>query len=112
MPGAELVTRSIEPIKPESVRLNETCAVSSWMTSVEDHPSWRALGELRVALAVAVALHRFTVKDLLELREGQVFKTLSPTTEDVPLMIGHVQLGWSEFEAVEQRMAMRLTRLG
>jgi hypothetical protein len=29
----------------------------------------------------------------------------------VPLTVGGVQLAWSEFEVVEQRMAIRLTRL-
>ncbi len=54
----------------------------------------------------------YKVQDLLSLKEGQVFESLSSDTEDVPLMIGKVQLGWSEFEILEQRMALRLTRVG
>jgi hypothetical protein len=41
-----------------------------------------------------------------------VFQSGSPETEDVPLMVGQVQLGWSEFEVVDQRLGLRLTRLG
>jgi hypothetical protein len=41
-----------------------------------------------------------------------VFESLSPTTEDVPVRVAQLQLGWSEFEVLEQRMALRLTRLG
>jgi hypothetical protein len=52
------------------------------------------------------------VRDLLEMKAGQVFETLLPSTEDVPVRVGQVQLGWSEFEVLEQRMALRLTRLG
>ena len=62
-------------------------------------------------LRAEVPLNRFRVRDLLTLAAGQVFETLSPGTEDVPLKIGQVQLGWSEFEVVERRMALRVTRL-
>jgi flagellar motor switch protein FliN/FliY len=34
-----------------------------------------------------------------------------PDSEDVPVKVGQVQLGWSEFEVVEQQLAVRLTRL-
>ena len=46
------------------------------------------------------------------MKEGQVFESLSPATEDVPVKVGQMQLGWSEFEVLDQRMALRLTRLG
>lgn len=111
MPGAELATRSTAPVTANGVALAKSDTVPSWVTSLEEHLSWQVLAELRVTLRVGVALHRFRVRDILDMREGQIFETLSPTTEDVPLMVGRVQLGWSEFEAVEQRMALRLTRL-
>jgi flagellar motor switch protein FliN/FliY len=56
-------------------------------------------------------LSRFRVKDLLGLAEGQVFGSVCSDTEDVPLRVGDVQLGWTEFEVVEQKIALRLTRL-
>jgi flagellar motor switch protein FliN/FliY len=55
---------------------------------------------------------QFKVRDLLALKEGQVFESLSPATDDVPVRVGQTQLGWSEFEVQDQRMALRLTRLG
>ena len=42
---------------------------------------------------------------------GQMLSSAWLSTDDVPLKIGAVQLSWSEFEVVEQRMAVRLTRL-
>jgi hypothetical protein len=48
----------------------------------------------------------------LAIKVGQVFESLTPASEDVPVNVGQVQLGWSEFEVQEQRMALRLTRLG
>jgi flagellar motor switch protein FliN/FliY len=81
------------------------------MSRIEEHPMWDMLAQIRMKLRAEVPLHRFRVKDLLTLAEGQVFETLAPATEDVPLKVGKVQLGWSEFEVVERRMALRVTRL-
>jgi flagellar motor switch protein FliN/FliY len=81
------------------------------MMHIEEHPSWEILSQLRVSLRAAVGLNRFRVRDLLALEEGQVFESLTPDTEDVAVMVGQVQLGWSEFEVTDQRMAVRLTRL-
>jgi flagellar motor switch protein FliN/FliY len=82
------------------------------MLRIEEHPSWETLAQLRVTMRAGVALDRFRVRDLLAMKEGQVFESLSPATEDVPVRVGQTQLGWSEFEVLEQRMALRLTRLG
>lgn len=85
--------------------------VKDWMSRVEEHPAWEILSQIGMTLRAEVALEGFRVRDLLSLAEGQVFKTASPDTEDVPIRIGNVQLGWGEFEVVEQRMALRVTRL-
>jgi len=92
----------------ERVRAN---AAVPWMPRIEEHPSWDILSQMRVTLYSQVALAEFRVRDLLALAEGQVFESLSPDTEDVPLKVGRVQLGWGEFEVVEQQIALRLTRL-
>jgi flagellar motor switch protein FliN/FliY len=81
------------------------------MANVEDHPAWPTLSRLPVTMTAQVALSRFKVRNLLGLTPGQVFETVSPDTEDVPLLAGGVQLGWTEFEVVEQKIALRLTRL-
>jgi flagellar motor switch protein FliN/FliY len=83
-----------------------------WMMRIEEHPCWETLSQLRVTLRAGVVLDRFRVWDLLALKEGQVFETLAPTTEDVPVKVSQTQLGWSEFEVLGQKMALRLTRLG
>ena len=91
--------------------LTRTASAMPWMSRIEEHPSWEILSQMRMSMRAEVSLNRFRVRDLLALAEGQVFETLSPDTKDVPLKIGQVQLGWSEFEVVEQKMALRLTRL-
>lgn len=86
-------------------------AVAGWMPRIEEHPAWEMLSQIGMTLRAEVALEGFRVRDLLTLAAGQVFETSSPDTDDVPIRIGNVQLGWGEFEVVEQQMALRVTRL-
>lgn len=81
------------------------------MAQIEQHSAWPMLSQIRMTMRAELPLDRFRVRDLLALAVGQVFETVSPDTEDVPIRIGNVQLGWGEFEVVEQRIALRLTRL-
>jgi flagellar motor switch protein FliN/FliY len=112
MTGTELVTRSNEVVRATDLDPVLTVPKTPWMMRIEEHPSWETLSQLRVTMRAGVALDHFRVRDLLAMKEGQVFETVSPATEDVPVRVGRVQLGWSEFEVLEQRMALRLTRLG
>jgi flagellar motor switch/type III secretory pathway protein FliN len=112
MTGTELVTQDAGLSTTAGAALARIVPEMPWMTRIEEHPSWEILSQLRVTLRASVALNRFKVRDLLTLKEGQVFESVSPETEDVAVMVGKVQLGWSEFEVPEQRMAVRLTRLG
>ena len=91
--------------------LSDEPAAMPSMANIEEHAAWSVLSQLPVTMAAAIALSNFKVKDLLGLALGQVFESVSPDTEDVPLKVGDVQLGWTEFEVVEQKIALRLTRL-
>ena len=82
------------------------------MQTVEEHEHWPLLSRIPMRLTAGVPIERFKVRDLLALRPGAIVATTWPSTEDVPLQMGAVQLSWSEFEVVEGRMAIRLTRLG
>ena len=112
MTGTELAVAGAANVGTKSLDLVKMTAVTPWMTRIEDHPSWETLSQLRITMRVGVTLNRFRVRDLLTLKAGQVVETASPETEDVPLMVGQVQLGRSEFEVVDQRLGLRLTRLG
>jgi len=109
--GTELTVRSPNTVTTEIDRGNTSLKVP-WMMRIDEHPSWSMLAELRVTIRAGVALNHFKVRDLLALKEGQVFESISPATEDVLVRMGKVQLGWSEFEVLERRLALRLTRLG
>jgi len=66
---------------------------------------------LPVGLVVAVPVRDFRVLHLLRLADGEVIETQWGHGEDLPLGSGDVQLAWSEFEVVDSRLAVRITRL-
>lgn len=78
---------------------------------MEEHLAWPMIARLPVMLAVSIPLRGFKVSGLLGLRCGQIVVSTCKSSEDVPLKAGLLQIGWGEFEVVEQRMALRLTRL-
>ena len=81
------------------------------MAQIERHASWPMLSQLRMSMTAGIVLKGFKVRDLLRLEPGQVIESAWPETEDVPLCVGQVQVAWSEFEVLEQRLVVRLTRL-
>ena len=81
------------------------------MEQIEEHAEWDLLSQIPMLLSAGVPLPGFRVRDLMALKKGQTVESISPVSDDVPLKIGAVQLGWIEFEVVAQRMAVRLTRL-
>jgi flagellar motor switch protein FliN/FliY len=70
-----------------------------------------ALGALPVELKVAIPIPSFRVRDLVTIEKGRVLASEWANGEDLPLSCGDVQLVWTEFEVVDQKMAVRVTRL-
>ncbi len=81
------------------------------MAQIEEHHAWPMLSELMMTVESVVTVREFKVRDLLRLEVGQVIESTCADTDDVTVKVGQVQVGWSEFEVVEQRLAVRLTRL-
>lgn len=73
--------------------------------------AWPAVEWLPIQLGVALPVRRFCVRDLLALDPGQIVATDWASGDDLPLSIEDVQLAWVEMEAVDQAMAIRITRL-
>ncbi len=69
------------------------------------------MARLPVELDVAVPLRNFRVRNLLALERGVIVESQWTQGSDVPLAAGNVQLAWSEFEVVDTRLSVRLTRL-
>lgn len=68
-------------------------------------------GWLPCQLSLEVAVSRFTVGDLLRLNKGSIVETACPYTSDVPLRANGLLIGWTEFEVIGNRLAVRITEL-
>jgi flagellar motor switch/type III secretory pathway protein FliN len=66
---------------------------------------------LPCTLSLEVPVVRFTIADLLSLTVGEVLETACHHSGDVPLRVNDVLIGWTEFEVVGERLAVRLTDL-
>lgn len=66
---------------------------------------------LPLQLDLRVPLPSFRVQNLLSLEKGQVIESAWPHSEDLPLWSGDVHLVWTEFEVIDQKLAVRVTRL-
>jgi flagellar motor switch protein FliN/FliY len=64
-----------------------------------------------VEVDVSVPVRRFRVRDVLALNRGQVIVTRWMEGEDMPLAAHGAQLAWTEIEVIDQRLAVRITRL-
>jgi flagellar motor switch/type III secretory pathway protein FliN len=69
------------------------------------------LERLPVGLVVSVPVREFRIRNLLAMAPGELIETQWGHGEDLPLSSGDVQLAWSEFEVVDTRLAVRVTRL-
>lgn len=92
MTDAEAVVSESGPQEPKGT-------ISPWM------------GRLPVELEVTVPVRSFRVRNLVALEKGSVIESQWKHGEDMPLSAGAVQLAWTEFEVVEGRLAVRITRL-
>jgi hypothetical protein len=79
---------------------------------VKHFPEGSPLAGLPMQLDVTVPIPGFRVQDLLALTKEAILESRWPHTDDVPVWCGGVQLVWTEFEVVDQKLAVRVTRLG
>jgi flagellar motor switch/type III secretory pathway protein FliN len=78
--------------------------------SQERDPS-ELLPWLPCTLVLDIPVVNFTVGDLLNLKNGSVVETAYHQSSDLPLRVNGQLVGWTEFEVVGERLAVRLTDL-
>lgn len=64
---------------------------------------------LPFTVSLEVPVVRFTIADLLTLTKGSIVETACHQTSDLPLRVNQVLIGWTEFEVVGDRLAVRIT---
>jgi flagellar motor switch/type III secretory pathway protein FliN len=60
-------------------------------------------------LSLEVPVPHFTIGDLLMLTQGSIVESSCHHTSDVPLRMNQLLIGWTEFEVIGDRLAMRIT---
>ena len=78
-----------------------------------DHTAeqWARVEGLPCMLTVEISVPDFRVGDLVRLTPGRIIATRWTVGLDVPLLINGELVAWSEFEIVQNRLAVRLTEL-
>jgi flagellar motor switch/type III secretory pathway protein FliN len=66
---------------------------------------------LPCTLALDIPVVNFTVGHLLSLGNGSIVETAYHQSSDLPLRVNGQLVGWTEFEVVGERLAVRLTDL-
>ncbi len=66
---------------------------------------------LPVDVDVRLPVPRFTMRQLLSLQRGSILETAWLASEDLPLSCGAERFLWIEFEAVDEKLTARITRL-
>jgi flagellar motor switch protein FliN/FliY len=89
------------PITGPTAGLATVTAVDPWVR-VEPFPC---------LLMIEISVPDFTVADLVHLERGRIIATRWTVGQDVPLRVNGVLIAWSEFEVVQNRLAVRLTEL-
>lgn len=69
------------------------------------------VSRLPVEVDVTVPIRKFRVRNLLAMVKGDVIQTQWVEGDDMPLAARGTQLAWTEFEVVDQQLAVRITRL-
>jgi flagellar motor switch/type III secretory pathway protein FliN len=72
---------------------------------------WLRVEPLPCLLTIEISVPGFTVADLVHLERGRIIASRWTVGQDVPLSINGVLIAWSEFELVQNRLAVRLTEL-
>ncbi len=104
--GDAHTTQALLPVAPAVLPGPAEPSAEGWLAAI-DGP----VARLPVELDVVVPVREFRVRHLLALEPGEVIESQWNYGEDVPLAAGDVQLSWSEFEVLDNQLAVRITRL-
>lgn len=96
---------------PPKIMQVATSASASPQSNLLDESRWQPLLGLPCQLTVDVPIPGFRVSDLLKLQVGSILATGWHVARDVPMRVNESLIGWSEFEVVNNRLAVRLTEL-
>jgi flagellar motor switch/type III secretory pathway protein FliN len=97
------MSTAVQNLEPNPAEPHFVPAASSVTDSLDSMP-W-----LPCTLTLDVPVVRFTVGDLLKLTTGSIVETACHHTSDVPLRVNQLLIGWTEFDVIDDRLAVRIT---
>ncbi|HEY1462920.1 MAG TPA: FliM/FliN family flagellar motor C-terminal domain-containing protein [Terriglobales bacterium] len=68
-------------------------------------------GWLGCELSLEISIDKFKIGDLIKLGKGSLVETGCHYTSDIPLRANGLLIGWTEFEVIGSRLAVRITEL-
>lgn len=74
-----------------------------------EHNRLDSMPWLPCAVTLELPVVNFTIADLLKLAPGIVVETACHHTSDVPLRVNQLLMGWTEFDVIDDRLAVRIT---
>jgi flagellar motor switch/type III secretory pathway protein FliN len=95
---------SAAPQNPAGMQPEASAATAASSSDLLDTMPW-----LPCTLTLEIPVVRFTIRDLLALTEGSIVETGCHHTSDVPLRVNRLLIGWTEFEVIGDRLAVRIT---
>jgi flagellar motor switch/type III secretory pathway protein FliN len=93
----------MEEQAPEPVLVAQPPPVAHTQDPLDSMP-W-----LPCTISLELPVVHFTIGDLLTLTTGSLVATSCHQTSDVPLRVNGLLVGWTEFEVIDDRLAVRIT---
>ena len=90
----------------EMIALPGDCSVEQSAKQPTEQFPW-----LKCVITLELPIVRFKVRDLLDLAVGTIVETPCKATSDVPVRVNGTLIGWTEFEVIGNRLAVRITEL-
>jgi flagellar motor switch/type III secretory pathway protein FliN len=79
--------------------------------SVQTQDPLDSMPWLPCTMSLELPVVHFTIGGLLTLTTGSVIATSCHQTGDLPLRVNGLLIGWTEFEVIDDRLAVRITEL-
>lgn len=97
------MTSQLQTVPDETAELDSPAPVRVERDRLDSMP-W-----LPCAVTLELPVVNFTIEDLLKLAPGIIVETACHHTSDVPLRVNQLLIGWTEFDVIDDRLAVRIT---
>jgi|SRR5437868_5265504 len=94
---------------PVQMLASESAEASSVAAGPREQDLLDLMPWLPCTLTLELPVAKFTIAELLKLTPGSIVETACHHTSDVPLRVNGLLIGWTEFDVIDERLAVRIT---